>query len=382
MNPPGKQTITSPAGFILLAGDDTILREHARSAIIDSVRKGQPDATIERYSSEDGDFSAFSERIITPSFLSSMRIFLISDVHLLDENDLGLLGGLFAYDLPDACVVMETDKVRSQGSRRQKEGALSKKYLAWLDAFEKMTRESPQRFSLQEFVRQPDYKMAEWVEAQVPHLFNRRISKSNAERLVDLVGTDTMVLYSELQKIDLYLPDKAVIDAAVIDTVAGAMRLMSPFELAQSLGKKDLARALEIIGSIYTANVYLPLFVGAIFRHFWSMFKISEFAKVNPDVISGFKASLKGYKRQQQEETGVAIGAAAGLFSEKQVRSVYPVLVKSGIVDHALSFETNHYRAIFSMLKEYDTGLKTGKADDSKTGFELFCYRIVKGGLS
>jgi DNA polymerase III delta subunit len=378
MNRSARQAIPAQSGFILLAGDDTILREHARSAIIAAVRNNQPDAVIERFNTEDGDFSSFCERIITPSFLSSMRIFLIADIHLLDENDLGLLSGLFAYDLPDACVVMETDKARTQGARKQKDAALSKKYLAWLDAFEEMTQQSPQRFSIQEFIRQPDYKMAEWVETQVPYLFGRRISKGNAEHLVDLVGTDTMVLYSELQKIDLYLPDKAVIDATVIDTVAGATRLMSPFELAQSLGKKDFGRVLEIIESIYTGNVYLPLFVGAIFRHFWSLFKISEFAKVNHDTVRTFKASLKGYNRQQQEETGVAIGVAAGLLSEKQVRSVYPVIVKSGIVDQAMSYETTHFKAIFKMLKEYDTGLKTGKADDSKTGFQLFCYRIVR----
>jgi DNA polymerase III delta subunit len=378
MNHSEDRAASSLAGFFLLAGDDTILRERARADIM----KKHAGAQIERYNPEDGDFSTFGESIITPSLLSSMRVFLISDVHLLDEQDLELLGGLFAYDLPDACVVMETDKVRSGGGRRSKESALSKKYLAWLDSFEEMTRRSPERFFIHEFAKPPDYKMAEWVEAQVPYLFGRRISKANAEYFVDLVGTDPAVLHSELQKIDLYLPDKAMVDKTVIDTVAGATRLMTQFELAAALGKKDLARALEIIESIFTANVYLPLFVGAIFRHFWCLFKISEFAKVNPDVVRRFTASLKGYNRQQQEETGVAIGVAAGLLSEKQARSVYPVIVKSGIVDQALSYETKQFKAIFAMLKEYDTGLKTGKADGSKTGFQLFCYRIVKGELS
>jgi DNA polymerase III delta subunit len=378
MNHSDDRAGSSPAGFFLLAGDDTILRERARADIITKHAGAQ----IERYNTEDGDFSSFGERIITPSLLSSMRVFLISDVHLLDEKDLELLRGLFAYDLPDACVVMETDRVRTGGGRRSKEAALSKKYLAWLDSFEAMTQQSPQRFCIKEFVKPPEYKMAEWVEAQVPYLFGRRITKANAEYLIDLVGFDTAVLCSELQKIDLFLPDKAMVDKTVIDTVAGATRLMSPFELATALGKKDLARALEIIESIYTANVYLPPFVGAIFRHFWALFKISEYAKVNPEIVRRFKASLKGYDKRVQEETGVAIGVAAGLLSEKQVRSVYPVMVKSGIVDQALTYETNRYKAIFAMLKEYDTGLKTGKADDSKTGFQLFCYRIVRGGLS
>jgi DNA polymerase III delta subunit len=382
MSEPGGQTAAFPAGFFLLCGDDTILREKARADAIAAACAGRPDTPVERYNADDNDFSSFSERIITPSLLSSARIFHISDVHLLDEKDLALLSGLFGYDLPDACVIMESDRLRAERTKKSKDAGLSKKYLAWLDAFEDKASGSPARFSVKEFVKPPDYKMAEWVVAQVPFLFGRRIAKADAEHLIDLVGLDTAMLHSELQKIDLYLPDKAVIDQTVIDEVAGATRLMTPFELAAALGRKDLARALEIIGSIYTANVYLPLFVGAIFRHFWSLFKISEFAKVKPDVVRGFRASLKSYNRQLQEETGVAIGAAAGLFSEKQVKSVYPVLVKSGIVDQALSFETKQYKAIFAMLKDYDTGLKTGRADDSKTGFELFCYRIVRDGLS
>jgi DNA polymerase III delta subunit len=376
------QPAAFPAGFHLLCGDDTILRERARSDVITAAVRAQADPAIDRYNGEESDFSSFSERIITPSLLSSARIFHIADIHSLDEKDLALLGGLFAYDLPDACIILETDRTRSERGKKSRDNTLSKRYLAWLDGFEDLVRNEPERFSVSEFISPPDYKMADWVVAQVPYLFSRRIIKADAEHLIDLVGADTAVLYSELQKIDLFLPDKAAIDQEVIDAVAGATRLMTPQELAQSLGKKDLARALEIIGSIYTVNVYLPPFVGAIFRHFWSLFKISEFAKVKPDVVRRFQASLKGYDKRTQDETGLAIGVAAGLFSEKQVRSIYPVLVKSGIVDQALSFETEQYRAIFSLLKEYDTGLKTGRVDDSKTGFELFCYRLVKGELS
>jgi DNA polymerase-3 subunit delta len=373
------QTVPASAGFALLGGDDTILRERARADIIAAVRKSHPDAGIERYNTDDGDFASFCEGIITPSLLSAMRIFLIADVHLLDEKELDQLAGLFAYDLPDACVIMETDRLTS---KKSKDTAPSKKYLTWFDSLKAHAQQSPRRFILREFASPPDYKMAEWVEAQAPFLFGRRISESNAEHLVDLVGADTSVLFSELQKIDLYLPDKAMIDKNVIDEVAGATRLMTQFELASALGKKDMGKALEIIESVYSGNVYLPLFVGAIFRQFWAMFKIHEFAQVNPETVRAFRATLKRYNKQQQDETGLAIGVAAGLMSEKQGRSVYPVIVKSGIVDQAISYGAKEYKAIFALLKEYDTGLKSGKADNSKTGFQLFCYRLVKGGLS
>jgi DNA polymerase III delta subunit len=362
-------------GFTLLCGDDAVLREHVRSEIIQAVKSSQPEALVERYNPGDGDFSSFGESIITPSLLTPMRIFLISELHLLGDKDLDALSGLFAYDLPDACVIMETDKTTS---KKSKDVASSKKFLLFIDRFSAWIKKEPSRFAIQEFVCPPDYKMIDWVETHVPTLCKRTISKSAAGYLVEMVGADTSLLYSELQKIDLFLDDKAVIDKKVIDTVCGATRAMTPFELAAALGKKDLGRAIEIIDSVYSQNVYLPLFVSAIFRQFWSMFRISEFAKSNADIVNKFKASLKSYNKSVQEECGVLIGAAAGLFSEKQARSVYPVLVKSGIVDHAMGFERNHYRMIFSMLRDYDIGLKTGKADNSKTGFELFCYALVR----
>jgi len=378
MNNSDIRSSETQAGFYFLAGDDSILRENARADVIAAARTGHPDAEIVRFMPDDGDFASFAERIITPSLLSSMRIFLITDAHSLDDKELDLLVGLFAYELPDACVIMETDRARSSRSRKPKEGAFSKKFLSWITTFEERAEQEPLRFFIHEFVKPPEYKMAEWVETQAPRLFGRAISKVNAEYFVDLVGADTSLLNSELQKIDLYLPDNAPIDKAVIDTVAGPNRAMSHFELAQALGKKDFVRVLEIIESIFTGNVYLPLFVGAVFRHFWGMYKIKEFSRVDPETVRRFKASFKGYNRQQQEETGVAIGVAAGLLSEKQPKSVYPVLVKSGIVDQALSYGTDDYRAIFGMLKEYDTGLKTGRADGSKTEFQLFCYRIIR----
>ncbi len=362
-------------GFTLLCGDDAVMREHMRSDIIAAVKTAHPDSLVERYNPGDGDFAAFAESVITPSLLTPMRTFLISELHLLSEKDLDILSGLFGYDLPDACVVMETEKTTA---KKSKDAAPSKKFLSFIETLTARLKKEPSRFSIQEFIRPPDYKMTEWVETHAPLLCKRKISRPAAEHLVNLVGADTSLLYSEMQKIDLFLDEKGVIDNKVIDAVCGATRTMTPFELAAALGKKDLGRAMEIIDSIYAQNVYLPLFVSAIFRQFWSMFRIREFAKTNSDTVKRFKASLKSYNKAAQEECGVLIGVAAGLLSEKQSRSVYPVLVKSGIVDHAMGFEPNQYRMIFSMLRDYDIGLKTGKADNSKTGFEIFCYGIVR----
>ena len=108
--------------FILLAGDDVTSRELARADIIAAVKKQQPGAEMQRYSSEDAPFDEFCEHIITPSLLSPLRVFVIPDVHLLDDKELGQLTAIFAYDAPDALVVMETEKLK--GGKRSKDAAL------------------------------------------------------------------------------------------------------------------------------------------------------------------------------------------------------------------------------------------------------------------
>ncbi|HUI92147.1 MAG TPA: hypothetical protein VLX68_07870 [Chitinivibrionales bacterium] len=360
--------------FVLLAGDDITSRELAAADLIAAVKKQQPGAEVHRYGGQDAPFDEFCEGILTPSLLSPLRVFVIPDVHLLDDKELGQLAAVFGADAADALVVMETEKLRA--AKKSKEAALSKKYGAWLGDFEERAVKEPQKFLIETFPRPPDYKMAEWVGAQAAHLFGRRITRDDAEHLVDLVGADTAVLHSELQKIDLFLEPAAAISRAVIDTVAGATRQATQYELAQALGEKNMARALEIIESIYAASVYLPPYVGAVFRHFWSLFRISEFTKANPGTLRNYRS----VGRQQQNDAALEIAVAAAVLSAGQQGRLFPAVIKPRLIEQALSFTAGQYKRIFCLLAEFDTGLKTGRYDDSKAGFQVFCYRIVRGG--
>ncbi len=359
--------------FILLSGDDVTSREIARGEIVNAVKNSQPAAEVERFGGEDTDFTLFFERIISPSLLTPLRVFLIPDVDLFNDKDLNLLGDLLAYDIPDACIILETDKMKA--GKKAKEPARSKKFAVWLTAFEKKAEQSPSAFLVQLFPKPPEYKMSEWVEENTRRLFGRRISKKDAEHIVDLVGADTAILHSELSKIDLFLEPQVPVTAEVIDRVAGATRQSNQFELARALGEKNMAAALEIIESIYTGSVYLPLYVGAVFRHFWALFRMKQFAKTNPGVLRDYRSS----GRQKQNEAALAFGIAAGILTPAQSNRLYPAVIKPRLVDQSLSFTLSHYKRIFELLAEFDSGVKTGKVDDAKAGFQVFCYRIVRG---
>ena len=366
---------STPPAFTLLLGDDTISREKAKQNVIDSVRARAADALIERFDPEGKSLAAFAERVITPSLFQEVRVFIVRDAHLLKKDDLEVLKSLFAYDIADVHVVIEASVARS-GKDRHRTG--SKDFEQLIKQYESASAAAPGKFSQFEYPQPAEYKMAQWVEAQTPLLLGRGISRKDAEYLVDLVGSDGATLYSELQKIDVFLAPKKPIGREAIETVSGATRLMTQFELAQALGTKNLVKALEIIDSLYRGSVYLPLYISAIFKHFWALFRIVIFARANAEAMKKFEASMKRFDKQTQDEIGLAIGVAAGLMTEKQRGSVYPVIVKPGLVRQAGSFTEAHYKKIFPWLKEYDIGVKTGRIDDSKIGFQLLCYKIVK----
>jgi DNA polymerase III delta subunit len=220
--------------------------------------------------------------------------------------------------------------------------------------------------------------MSQWVQSRTPLLFERNISPKDADFFIDCVGGDSSTIYSELQKLDVYLPPAKPIDRAAIEAVCGSTRLMTQFELAQALGTKDFPRVLEIIDSLYRGSVYLPLHISAIFKHFWALFRIAMWAKSNREDMNRFTASLKRFNKPVQDEVGLAIGIAAGLLTDKQRTSVYPKIVKSNMVQQSQAFTEKNYTSIFRWLGDYDVGIKTGRIGDDKTGFQLLCYKIFR----
>jgi len=364
-----------PAQFTLLMGDDTISREKMKSDIVAAVQNKFPTASFERFDPETMSFASFTEKMLSPSLFQEVRIFLLRDAHTLSRGDLDMLTEVFPYDLPDAFVVVETDRPLV---KKGKDKAGPKDFLAWAETFQKHIVKKPAKFAFAEFVRTPDYKMAEWVERQTPLLLGRSIGRKDAEYLVDLVGADSGALFSELQKIDIHLPPNKPIDRGAIESISGATRLMTQFECAQALGRRDFPRVLEIIESLYLGSVYLPLYLAAIFKHFWALFRIKNYAQAHPKDIADFQNAVKRYNKAVQDDVGLKIGVAAGLLSDKQRASIYPVIVKSGVVDQALTFEYRDYKRIFAWLYDFDTGIKTGRIDDSKIGFQLLCYKIFK----
>ncbi|MBD3422805.1 MAG: hypothetical protein GF398_22050 [Chitinivibrionales bacterium] len=360
-----------PPRISLLMGDDALSRTKAVERLVDTLSAAFPDATEDSFDGSRDTLPEYAARLMTPSLFQETRICLVRRVHTCAADDYKELSALLACDMPDVYLIMEAAVNPSEVKARGKTAAFG----AWLKAYTKLQKTSPERYAFETHTKPRDYELPKWLTQTVPRLFNRTISLPDAEYLVDLVGYDPGLLHTELQKIDIHQPEDEPVSRTAIDHVVKAGRESSPRELAQALGMKNMVKALEIVDNLFAAAFYPPASIAAIYRHFWHLFRIRQYAVSNPDTMRTF---FSNRSREVQNRIACEIGIAAGLMQPGQERRVYPVIIKPQLIAQAKSFKDKHIKTIFRLLEDYDVGIKKGIRTLTRQRFELLCFAIVR----
>jgi DNA polymerase-3 subunit delta len=359
----------SIARVAVFTGGDLISRTRAREELMAAIRTQHGEITEERFNPADETIDSFLERAMTPSLFQEVRVFSIRHVNALPAAAVDSLSSVLRYELPDVYLLLEFD----ENLRRKDAGASVLKKLKIAE----LVKKDPEGYVLHAYESPPDYKIADWLTQQTPHFFGRRISRDHAQALVDMVGTDLGTVYSELQKIDIHLPPRETITREDIEEIIGASRSRTPFELATALGEKNFPMALEIIDSLFATTFYAPPAIAILFRHFWALKRIRAFGRENAGLMRRYLG--RGIKYQEKNEMARQIGIAAGVLGPRDsAGKAFPVVIKARLVEQAKAFRDEHLDRIFTWLREFDVGVKTGRVTGDRRSFELLCYRIVR----
>jgi DNA polymerase III delta subunit len=350
---------------MIVTGDDNFAIELSRDKYLKRIKALHGQCTVEIFDAADERVDEFMSRAMTASLFQEIRVYCVLHAQSLTEKDLAALDRALDYEIPDVYVFIAAETEKKSAAETKISKALR---------FKK--RGDDKSVSIKDCSKPPDYKLAEWIVEQVPLMFDRYIGTAEAEFLAKTVEYD--LLYSELQKIDVALEPGARIDKDVIREIVGATRTMTVFELAAALGKKDLPAALTVLDSLFNSAAFsAPLAVSTVFRHFWAMLKIKKFLKRNPSILKQF--NTRGFGNDSPQSMAAAeIGIAAGLLTEKTRNRVFPMIIKSGIVQQAQSFSEKGLRDIIGMLQRFDVDVKTGKAEPVSGSLQMLCYRIAR----
>ncbi len=344
----------------IVTGDDPFAMDISKDKYLETIRDAHGRYTLESFDSANERIGDFTARAMTASLFQEIRVYCVLHAQSLSDKELAALDAALNYEIPEVFIFISAEiEKKSTVEKKIKEGLRLKE------------RAKDDTVSVQDVSKPKDYQIAKLIAERVPILYDRRIGMPEAQLLADTVEYD--LIYTELQKIDMALPPGAGIDRKIILEITGATRTMTVYELAAALGKRDLPAALRVLDSLLTSNLYAPLVVSAVFKHFWSILKIKKFLQKNPALLKRYNG---GY--ETQTDAACEIGIAGGLITEKTKNRVYPVMILSGIVPQSQNFSEQGLINIIKLLQKYDVGVKTGKAYADTVSLQMLCYRIIR----
>lgn len=349
---------------IVLSGDDSLGLEKAKEQLFERLYSLHGSIQEEYFDSSKESLDSWVTRLMTPTIFGDARLFHIKHVQKLNKFDTSLLADTLKIPIDGVNILVEYDPDK----RKKTAQTLGLKKL----------EKSGQLIHF-DFKKPRNYEMSKWLVAQVRTLFDRSISESTAEQLASFADFNPDRIYSELQKLDIYLPEKGPITSEAIEAVTGVSRSLAPSDLNNAIGHRRWEEAYTALDTLFAGNSFTAIQLNSsLFRHIWILYKIRVYAEENRSSVNRY------FKTQYKEKNEIAadIAVAVGIFSEAQRKRVYPAVVIPQIIEQATKYSKEELSTLLIMISNYDRGIKGGGEKPGLPSFRELCYKMVRFGKS
>ncbi|MFW5960209.1 MAG: DNA polymerase III subunit delta, partial [Chitinivibrionales bacterium] len=309
-------------------------------------------------------------RALTPSMFQSSRIFCVDDIPSLSQSDMSMLA---------EAVKASVEGVRFFVSLKKPGGSVKSKKALTPAAFLKKLGLSSESSKIKKISRKVprEYELPEWVVETAGSVFGRKIEKRAAEKLVEMKGADTGRLYSELDKLDIYLNEKDVITEESIDFMTDASRDVKPYELPGIIAAGRAEELFRTLDLVFKGSFSAPFYISVVFSHFWKLARIRSFAVENMALVQRYKKNTGNYKARNQAAFEIGVGSGILRSTDKYTKA-YPVMIKPGMIEQAQRYKEQHLKRVFRYLLDYDLNMKRGVIKVDKNTFMDLCFKIMK----
>jgi len=94
-----------------------------------------------------------------------------------------------------------------------------------------------------------DHLLPNWIPTRAKH-YKKNISSVAAQKLVEDVGNNLAIIDKHLEKLSIYLGEKATIDERDVDALVGVDRNRTVFELTNAVAQRNVMLAIKILGQM------------------------------------------------------------------------------------------------------------------------------------
>ncbi|MBK6913840.1 MAG: DNA polymerase III subunit delta [Ignavibacteriales bacterium] len=154
---------------------------------------------------------------------------------------------------------------------------------------------------------------------------NLKLSKENAQMLVDIVGENRSMLEHQFEKFTTFLGDKKEISIETITALSTELKEFNIFDLLNAIGKREKAKALKIVMNLYEKENELISIVAMLNKYFTGLLRLNEMneKKIDPviqaRIIGTNKYYLKDYENARKN------------FSDFQLYNAIEAILKADI---------------------------------------------------
>ncbi|MFJ7847325.1 DNA polymerase III subunit delta [Peribacillus sp. NPDC097264] len=205
-----------------------------------------------------------------------------------------------------------------------------------LDERKKITKELKRKAVLIEAKKLGDRELKVWVKERVAE-YQVQIDDQATELLLELAGTNLMMLTNELDKMALYVEDEKRITTEVVEKLVAKSLEQNIFTLVDSVLQRKMESAMTILHDLLRQNEEPIKILSVMAGQVRLMYQVKELSR-------------QGYSQQK----------IAG-----QLR-VHPYRVKLAL-EKTGKFQEKELLSIIDDLAEADYRMKTGQADKAIT---------------
>src|ERR1700760_3109264 len=242
-------------GYVLL-GDEAYLYERCRRAILDTLIDAGSGPAMRDFALAEIDLADTSifeslDRAQTPSLMAPFQVLFLRNIKTLygrgaKKDEFAALDAYGRSPNPQALLVFVADHLHLPADLRRMD-------MQDKDRYERIRETLGDWCGMVELVRVEESDAMRWLVAEAENR-GSALEVDAARELADALGSDLMLMASELEKLLLYTGERRRITLGDVETMVLGAKQRTLYELTDAISAQDRPRALALLQGLLNAS--------------------------------------------------------------------------------------------------------------------------------
>jgi DNA polymerase-3 subunit delta len=240
----------------VLLGDEAYLYERCRRAVLDTLIDAESGPAMRDFALAEIDLAETSifealDRAQTPSLMAPFQVLFLRNTKTLytrgaKKDEFAALDAYGRSPNPQALLIFVADHLHLPSDLRRME-------MQDKDRYERIRETLGDWCGMVELVRVEESDAMRWVVLEAEKR-GSTLEADAARELADALGSDLMLMASELEKLLLYTGERRRIALGDVETMVLGAKQRSLYELTDAISAKDRPRALALLQGLLNAS--------------------------------------------------------------------------------------------------------------------------------